>query len=102
MGINEKQPTGKKYVAILRNNAAIEAECADVYMKDSWVEFKDAHGMLEMAIPIDLVLMITTPDRFAMFQQAAADEAARQQAVSPIVSVDPAGILDPATLRTQP
>ena len=92
--INEKQPTDKKYVIILRNNSAIETECADVYMRESWVEFKDEHGILLMAIPIDLILMITTPDRFAVFQRAAEDARAQQQVQpGPILSVDPVATL---------
>ncbi len=94
--INEKQPTDKKYVIILRNNSAIETECADVYMRESWVEFKDEVGRILMAIPIDLILMITTPDRFAAFQRAAEDARAQQETrTNPIVSVDPTAILDP-------
>ena len=94
MGINEKQPTDKKYIIILRNNAAIEVECADVYMKESWTEFKDEYGLLLMAIPIDLILMITTPDRFAVFQRAAEDARAQQQVQpGPILSVDPVATL---------
>ncbi len=94
--INEKQPTDKKYVVILRNNSAIETECADVYMKESWVEFKNEHGILLMAIPIDLILMITTPDRFAAFQRAAEDERVRQSLVDPVATLDPAvSILQP-------
>ncbi len=94
--INEKQPTDKKYVVILRNNAAIEVECADVYMKESWTEFKDEYGLLLMAVPIDLVLMITTPDRFAAFQCAAEDERVRQSLVDPVATLDSAvSILQP-------
>ncbi len=96
MGIDEKQATDKKYVIILRNNAAIDVECADVYMKDQWVEFKDELGKLLMAVPIDLILMVTTPERFAVFQQAAEAERVRQSLV------DPQGILDPNARVVQP
>ena len=101
--INEKQPTDKKYVIILRNNSAIETECADVYMRESWVEFKDEVGRILMAIPIDLILMITTPDRFVAFQRAAED--ARAQHHGPgggIVSVDPVATLDQTAPIIQP
>ena len=87
--IDEKQPTDRKYVIILRNNAAIEVDCADVYMKEQWVEFKDETGKLLMAVPIDLILMVTTPDRFAVFQQAAEDERARQSLVDPPATLHP-------------
>ena len=106
--INEKAPTEKNYVIILRNNAAIEVDCTDVYTQDNWVQFKDEIGILVMAVPIDLILMITTPDRFAVFQRAAKDERARQTAQvqsetnAPIINVDPQGILDPLKQIIQP
>ncbi len=94
MSINEKTPEQKNYIIILRNNAAIEVDCADVYTQDNWVQFKDEIGILVMAVPIDLILMITTPDRFAVFQRAAEDARAQQQVQpGPILSVDPVATL---------
>lgn len=96
--INEKDPATKQYMIVLRNNAAIEVACTDVYTKDNWVQFKDEIGLLVMAVPIDIILMITTPDRFAIFQQAAEDERVRQVAQT----VDPADILNPGPTLVQP
>ena len=100
MGINEKGPSfaEKNYVIILRNNAAIEVTCTDVYTSDQWVQFKNEIGVLVMAVPIDLILMITTPDRFAAFQRAAEDERARQAAAG----VAPSATLDPAISIVKP
>ena len=98
MSIDEKDPAEKHYMIVLRNNAAIEVICTDVYTKDNWVQFKDEIGLLVMAVPIDIILMITTPDRFAVFQQAAEDERVRQAAQP----VDPADILNPGPTLVQP
>ena len=93
-----KDPAEKKYVIILRNNAAIDVACTDVYTKPQWIEFKDAHGILVMAVPIDIILMITTPERFVAFQRAAEDERVRQEILSTrgIPNIDPVATLDPS------